>query len=612
MMMKKILEQKKSPLKAVCYDIAEQREYTEQDFRITLSYPIRNGWRIFYRSDRFGLIIPLEIESVSADSCLVRIGAGTIVEQNSIRYRLMRLGILSELLTTRVGEEGAYLLPVYSGMLVDFRERPHTVNSDRIYLEQKEWEKISMMNCFGLLQKNRNIFAIVESGDFQCRVNSEYNDKGVNHLYAEFLIRSHHWEMVKCEEKTIRYRDAGETAEYDVFAKYYREWFLSRGVAPLKTRLENNPTLRYSADAMRVKIFMASKLPFVPDGSSPVKVFTTCDEARIILDEMKQAGIEKATITLVGWNLGGHDGAYPTHFPVEPAIGGEEGLKKLIARAKQLGYAIVPHDNATDIYRNSPDFDYEYVARDPGGEPVVAGIWGGGQSYKVCPRVFLQRYGYEFDRIRELGFEGHYYMDAQSTVLWQCHDPRHPADEKEFALALAAITTVPRAIYGAVSIECASAYSVPFIDEVACIHFPVHSDTLRKCPENFLSLNPHPVPFYHIALHGLILHQGNWVHNYKDTAKGLLYEIAFGARPSMEISFRPGANGGFYKESIEKVKDAYRICFHELKLQTELIESLREPAPGIYEVRYSNGTELRINTTDAPYRNLPERSWNKT
>ena len=48
MMMKKILEQKKSPLKAVCYDIAEQREYTEQDFRITLSYPIRNGWRIFY------------------------------------------------------------------------------------------------------------------------------------------------------------------------------------------------------------------------------------------------------------------------------------------------------------------------------------------------------------------------------------------------------------------------------------------------------------------------------------------------------------------------------------------------------------------------------------
>ena len=220
-------------------------------------------------------------------------------------------------------------------------------------------------------------------------------------------------------------------------------------------------------------IRQAVKEPYVPDGSSPVKVLTNCDEACIILDGMKAGGIEKAVVTLVGWNLGGHNGAYPAHFPVEPAIGGEKDLRKLIAYAGKLGYQIVPHDNVTDIYRGSPDFDYEYVARNEGGEPLAAGVWGGGQSYKACPRVFLERYGYEFERMRNLGFAGHYYMDAQSTVMWRCHAGRHPADEREFALALSAITTVPRMLYGAVSAEGAAAYILPFIDEVSRLHTPL-------------------------------------------------------------------------------------------------------------------------------------------
>ena len=296
---------------------------------------------------------------------------------------------------------------------------------------------------------------------------------------------------------------------------------------------------------------------------------------------------------------------------MEPAIGGEKGLRKLIAYAGKLGYQIVPHDNVTDIYRGSPDFDYEYVARNEGGEPLAAGVWGGGQSYKACPRVFLERYGYEFERIRNLGFAGHYYMDAQSTVMWRCHAGRHPADEREFALALSAITTVPRMLYGAVSAEGAAAYILPFIDEVSRLHTPLTApEMLKKCPPALRSLNPRPVPFYHIALHGLLLYQDHWVHGYRNLKRGQLYELVLGARPSMEISYRTdGGNGGDYRKCIEMLKESCRWCCHELKVQCELVTSFSEPEDGFYEIVYANGTGIRVNLTDHEVNGVPSESW---
>ncbi len=164
--------------RADLFDVAEQREVSIADFRLALSFRTAHGSKLVFRSDKYGLAVPFTLEALSDRVCRVKVENGAVVEQNSIRYRLMRLCILTDLLTTDVGSEGHYLLPVYSGALVDFRERPPCRNSDRIYLEQREWEKFSMMNCFGCLKKGQNIFAVVDSGDFSCRVDSEYNQEG--------------------------------------------------------------------------------------------------------------------------------------------------------------------------------------------------------------------------------------------------------------------------------------------------------------------------------------------------------------------------------------------------------------------------------------------------
>ncbi len=598
-MISRILKHSDRILHACCFDLGEQRVRTSSDFRISLRTETSRGIFLTLREENLGLIIRLELFPGSGE-CRLVIPPGGIIEWKSIRYRLMTLSLLPDFLQTKVGSDGYYLLPVSSGVLVDFRNRPPCKNSDRIYMDQSEWEKYSMLNCFGCLAPKQNFLVIVEEGDFFCRVDSEYNREGVNRIYPTFLIRKKPGERLRFDPCSIRLCDGGAKADYDDLAKIFRRYLLEkRGASLLRERAAGNPELQYSLDALRVKIFLAQKYPYLPDGSAPVKVHTTCDEARVIMDTMKAAGIEKATITLVGWNLGGHDGAYPSHFPIEPAIGGEKALRRLIAHAKQIGYKIVPHDNVTDIYRGSPDFDYEYVARTESQEPLCAGIWGGGQAYKACPLVQLQRYGYEFERIRELGFEGHYYLDAQSTAMWTCHSPKHPADEKEFALALASITAIPRSLFGAVAIECGSVYSIPFVDEVAAIHFGRTSPSL-EC------LSSYPVPFFHIALHGLILYHFSGVQNPNYFPLGHLYETAFGARPCMEISYRNnGGNGGDYRKCIPRILDPYRTCFRDLKLHCVLMESLKEPRPGVYETIYENGTVLVANTTKLPFGEVP-------
>lgn len=598
-MISRLLKHSGRLLHACCFDLGEQRLRFSSEFRISLRTETDHGVFLTLEEENFGLIIRIEL-LLESNECRFTIPPGGIVERKSIRYRLMTLSLLPDFLQTETGSDGHYLLPVSSGVLVDFRDRPPCRSSERIYMEQSEWEKYSMMNCFGCIAPKKNFLVIVEEGDFFCRVDSEYNHAGINRIYPTFLIRKKPGDLLRFESCSIRLHDCGPKSDYDDLAKVFRRYLLEkRGASMLRERMVGNPELLYSLDALRVKIFLAQKYPYLPDGSAPVRVHTTCDEARIIVDAMKTAGIDKATITLVGWNLGGHDGAYPSHFPIEPAIGGEEALRKLIEHTKRIGYKIVPHDNVTDIYRGSPDFDYEYVARTESQEPLCAGIWGGGQAYKACPLVQLQRYGYEFERIRELGFEGHYYLDAQSTALWTCHSPKHPANEKEFALALASITAIPRSLFGAVAIECGSVYSIPFIDEVASIHF-------GRNPSFLECLSPYPVPFFHIALHGLILYHYSGVQNPNYLPLGHLYEAAFGARPCMEVSYRNnGGNGGDYRECIQRVLLPYRTCFRDMKLHCVLMESLKEPRPGVYVTTYENGTILVVNTTSQPFEEVP-------
>jgi len=603
-------------LRVTLRDLPVTRSTSVNGFEVRGTYPLANGLRVDLANLEHGLIIPVSFLDNESGFRVV-LHAGMIVEQLGINRRILEIALLQDLLTSRVGDDGFFLLPCFTGTLVRFKDHPPTVNRDRIYTAQREWEKTNLLNCFAMNRDGEGTLAVVHRGDFACEVVTEVNQDGTNRIYPVFRIRRHEAEMIKQEDKEVIYRILdGNDANYVGMAKAYRAYLLNeRGVSPLKERVADNPVLAYSVGAMRTKIMHGLKPATTrgPDGFGDVQVDTTFEEAGRILDEMQAQGIKKSVVTLVGWNLGGHDGAYPTRFPVEPAFGGEEGLRALIEKAKAMGYQIVPHDNVTDIYRSAPDYDPEYVARTEHGEPVVVGVWAGGQSYKACPQVYLERWGYDLTRIRELGFEGHYYLDAQASVLWSCHDSRHPADEEAYALSLARIAQWPRTIYGAISVEFAPAYTLPFVDEVAWLHFGAG---LRKdiffdrCPQEFLRIADRVVPFYLIALHGLVTYHLGWmqqlVKQLGTSRKAALMLLGHGARPCMEVNYRGNRSG----DSIPDLVEAYRLMFEETsQTLVQTIEAFEELSPTATRITYSCGTTITSNWGDEPVAGLAADSY---
>ncbi|MGV9194139.1 hypothetical protein ACQ143_07310 [Microbacterium sp. MC2] len=89
-----------------------------------------------------------------------------------------------------------------------------------------------------------------------------------------------------------------------------------------------------------------------------------------IIEECAAAGIRAIQIT--GWNEGGQDGQVPWHRPAEK-LGGEAGLRRALARARELDVATVLYVKYVWVEKPGPHWnDLErFVARDPNGQPYA-------------------------------------------------------------------------------------------------------------------------------------------------------------------------------------------------------------------------------------------------
>lgn len=67
---------------------------------------------------------------------------------------------------------------------------------------------------------------------------------------------------------------------------------------------------------------------------------------------------------LVGWNKGGHDGAYPQALSGGAGSGWEARLRALIAEANAAGFQIVCHTCFFSAYMIADDFDEEYLLKE--------------------------------------------------------------------------------------------------------------------------------------------------------------------------------------------------------------------------------------------------------
>ncbi len=402
-------------------------------------------------------------------------------------------------------------------------------------------------------------------------------------------------------------------ADYNDMAKAYRNHqMIYNGFVPIKERL--TPELNYAAESLYVRIRQAWKpvpctiLEQTVENEPPVHVACTFQQVMEIMDMYQAKGVEKAEFCLVGWNIRGHDGRWPQILPVEPALGGEDGLKELIAHAESLGYLVSCHTNCTDAYSIAENFNHSDLAQTKARNcSIEAERWAGGRTYNLCPQKALDNAKSLFPDVRKLGFRGTHYVDViTATPPRSCYHPEHPVNEKEGAALLSHLLEYSRQLFGASGSEAGFDYSLSGCDYVLYASFGQQRH--RIIADQY-------VPLWQLIYNGIIISNpyASTVNAItSDNPDDLLKAIEYNGRPAIYYYAKfvsDGSNwigkGDFtyeYKEACAEAAKRWYDIYKELSyLQYEFMERHEEVAPDVFRVTYSDGSVITVDYQQKKY-----------
>lgn len=417
------------------------------------------------------------------------------------------------------------------------------------------------------------------------------------------------------EDIAVRLHRLSSDDNYPQMAAWYRDLRLSRGeIVPLKDRLAKNPELAYAAKAVEVRIRQAWKpapppvKEQTPSNEPPMKVAVTFDRVSEFAHALKTAGVERAEICLVGWNRKGHDGRYPQLFPVEPDLGGEAGLRKLIADVQGLGYRIVCHNNHSDAYSVADCWSPDDVIRNPDGSLSKNACWSGGQMYNLCPKVALEKYAQnDLAKIADFGFRGLHYIDVLSIVApRRCFDRRHPLTRRESAAYVNRMLRRSADLMGGSASEGGFDFTAGNLDYALYVSFADPTAPMSKLTDRF-------VPFWQLVYHGIVM-SNPFAHTTNYTIKDRRTQLVaaeFGARPAFYVhsKFLEGRawmgrddleldTPEHFAAAVAAIKRGADEYARRSDLQACFMTDHRVRSDGKVEIRYSDGTCLTVGDSE--------------
>ena len=437
---------------------------------------------------------------------------------------------------------------------------------------------------------------------------------------------SYEYDLSKCgayEPLVIDFypREEGED-DYSAMARRYRQYLIENDYMPkmLKERVKDNEHLAYAATAPEIRIRQGWKPVPTPvkhqtlENEPEMRVVTTFEQVKDIVDELKRQGVNEAQLCLVGWNHKGHDGRYPTVFPVEPSLGGEEKLRECIKYAQANGYKIVGHTNRTDIYEISSDWnDGADAAKNPDGSFQANAYWSAGQMYNICYKQSHDKYfwGYE-PKVAELGFSGLEYVDVLSIIKPHvCYDPAHPCTRKEGVEYANKMLQGLRDLFGGSQSEGGVWFTAKSLDYAMYVTMALNRLEKYEFIDDY-------VPIWHIVFNGYLLHNpASQTVNF--TLKEPLYALRnaeYAARPmfyfnsafvddpkknwmgNTDLTYKDKAD---LERSVAAVKRGYDAFKEWAYLQFETMEQHDKLAEGVYCSTYSDGSRVVVNYTKMPY-----------
>ena len=408
----------------------------------------------------------------------------------------------------------------------------------------------------------------------------------------------------------------GAAANYVGYAKAYRKYQLENsGVRTVKDRMNGNPVLDYLSESFVIRISQHCRKQVLKDhtlrmtrqNEQPLLVHMPFLITGDMMQQLHDAGIDKATFLSAGWTSGGYDGRYPDMFPVEPAIGGEDGFRALAKRCNALGFQMSAEVDYTEMYGPADRFNLDLACRYANGQFPDGGFWPGGLAYNLCTKKALDL-GWcqtDFARLRDVIGPGPLFFDVMSAIEpRRCGHPAHKMTSDEMGTVYSRLFELAHDTMGGAASECGFDLGIRHLDYVNYLWHEIGFWKSNRY-KGFLS---GVYPVWELVYHGVVFYTSDrWLQNHtygnEDRSHGA-FDFGWGVYDRKEdpekalkiIEF--GGRPIFYTHTFDDIPSIVK-GFSEYKpvrhLQKEEMTGHREVAGGVFETSYDDGSKTVCN-----------------
>lgn len=272
------------------------------------------------------------------------------------------------------GTDGYFFLPDGSGAVMEFyngSEHAGQLMFSEVYGENlsitKEEKLYSLAQTifpvYGAKLGNSAYLAVIEQGDGIARLNAlpgtdtlaarawaDFNILDTQIVYAKSLagagdIAKNSYTKEQSSpyagDIVVRYHFLdGDDADYSGMARYYRDRLFPENHSQAGTT-------PFYLEAVSAIDYTKKQAGFT---QHTVSTLTTFDEAAEMVEALRRAGVSRQKLILSGWQKNGWQTGYVSNQKVNPAAGGENGLKSLARRLQNNGVAFFPESDVQLVY----------------------------------------------------------------------------------------------------------------------------------------------------------------------------------------------------------------------------------------------------------------------
>lgn len=518
------------------------------------------AFSVWYRltEDGFTVTIPFEDFAEHIEE------GRTAEDRGTVSYWGIRdISIMPYFGAAGLTEEGYMLIPDGSGALIHFNNQKSSYGAysqdvygrDPVLVLDRNLKtaKNVLMPVFGASFGDHGFFAVAEKGGASGVINAvnsgsitSYNNVYMTFRYRQSMSASRSVAngyggsgtlgstvVVDNEYSEGYYRmryyllEEGE-ADYVGMAECYRDYLISEGMEKKDAASEASLYLTLYGGIEDTDYFLG--IPY-----RKVKALTAYEEAREILKELKEGGVEHLTVRYSGWQKGGLEASVPVKVKYEKALGGKKEYQELMEYAAGEGIRIFPEIDFLNLYQSGTysvhsdaiqaathDTAYQYTYDLNTGSKQTENRW-----QLLTPNKSLEA----FEKLmsgKDALYSDNICLGALGATLYSDFTARSDRIHRDDTLALwSRMVQQAGEKADAVMVDTGNIYAAMYADYIANV----------ASESTGFNLADETVPFYQIVMHGYGSYGSEPINLTPDPYKALMKALETGSNPGFALIY---------------------------------------------------------------------------